>query len=184
MLINKILTCLLLLATTQLFAASNTEIVLGGRIHGKVTTSDNKPAEEVTVILKSGTKIRTTITNDNGLFEFTGLGQGNYQIEISGVGYETLNKDLLLQKASSLQVDFQLKIQTKTRNNSKRTSIKYTLSDGLLDNINAINIHTLTRGNGGKSPSRLSKPGIEYAFDSTAISRINGSCILLSECTK
>lgn len=113
MLFNKILTCLLLLATTQLFAAGNTEIVLGGRIHGKVTTSDNKPAEEVTVTLKSGVKIRTTITNDNGLFEFTGLGQGNYQIEISGVGYETLNKDLLLQKASSLQVDFQLKIQNK-----------------------------------------------------------------------
>ena len=113
MLFNKILTCLLLLATTQLFAANNTEIVLGGRIHGKVTTSDNKPAEEVTVILKSGAKVRTTITNENGLYEFTGLGLGNYQIEVSGVGYEPLNKDVVLQKNGSLVVDFKLKIQNK-----------------------------------------------------------------------
>ena len=111
---TKILSCLLFIITfTKICSANNTEIIIGGRIYGKVTTSDNKPAEEVTVILKAGAKIRTTTSNDNGYFEFTGLSQGNYQIEISYVGHASLKKDLVLQKGGSALISFQLKVQNK-----------------------------------------------------------------------
>ncbi len=92
--------------------ANNPEIIIGGRIYGKITTADNKPAEEVTVILKVGQKINTTITNEDGFFEFTGLSQGNYQIEISYIGHASLKKDLVLQKGGNLLLAFQLKIQS------------------------------------------------------------------------
>ena len=111
---NKIGACLIgIIVFANICYANNPEIIIGGRIYGKITTADNKPAEEVTVILKAGRKINTTITNEDGFFEFTGLSQGNYQIEISYIGHASLKKDLVLQKGGNLLLAFQLKIQSK-----------------------------------------------------------------------
>ncbi|MGC4037743.1 MAG: TonB-dependent receptor [Chitinophagaceae bacterium] len=59
-----------------------------GSIAGTITTTDDKPAGMVTVSVK-GTK-KNTLTADDGSFVFHNIAPGNYELEISLVGYETI----------------------------------------------------------------------------------------------
>lgn len=62
-----------------------------GTVKGKVVTSKNEPAENVSVMLK-GTKFGS-ITNENGNFEFKAP-QGNYTIVISQVGAKSQEREI------------------------------------------------------------------------------------------
>ena len=55
-----------------------------GIIKGQVVTADNKPAENVTVVLKSTKK--NTLTAEDGSFLFRNAPQGMQEIEVSLVG--------------------------------------------------------------------------------------------------
>jgi iron complex outermembrane receptor protein len=57
-----------------------------GIIKGTVTTSDGKPAEAVSVLIKE--KNKGAITDDKGFFEFRRLSPGNYTLVISFTGFE------------------------------------------------------------------------------------------------
>src|SRR4051812_15800647 len=59
-----------------------------GTIKGRVTTADGKPAPAVSVVLK-GTK-KAAVTEENGTFALHHVKSGNYELEISQVGYETI----------------------------------------------------------------------------------------------
>lgn len=80
-------------------------------IKGKIVTSDNKPAEGVTVQVK-GLKTATT-TNENGEFTIAKLPAGNYELEVSLIGYETLLQSITVEEGKALIANFTLKISDK-----------------------------------------------------------------------
>ncbi|MEX6688227.1 TonB-dependent siderophore receptor [Danxiaibacter flavus] len=82
-----------------------------GSIRGKVSTTDNKPAAMVNVILKNSRK--RVLTADDGSFTLRNIKPGEYQLEISLVGYETLEQSVLVEAGKSAQLNLQLKISEK-----------------------------------------------------------------------
>ena len=95
----------------QVFATENeNEDGLGG-VRGKVTTTDNKPAELVTVSLK-GTK-KSTLTGSDGSFIIRNIQPGNYEVEISLVGYETLTESVTIETNKTAEFALQLKVSDK-----------------------------------------------------------------------
>jgi iron complex outermembrane receptor protein len=82
-----------------------------GIIKGRVTTADGKPAPAVTVILK-GTK-KAVVTEENGTFSMLHVKAGNYDIEISQVGYATFVQPVQVEANKITAVSIQLKISEK-----------------------------------------------------------------------
>ncbi len=77
-----------------------------GIIKGKITTSDKKAAEGVTVVLEP---VHQTVTADNsGNFIFTNLPEGNYTILVSLVSYQDLSSSIQLEAGKTSTVDFEL----------------------------------------------------------------------------
>ncbi|KYP16047.1 carboxypeptidase-like regulatory domain-containing protein [Flavihumibacter sp. CACIAM 22H1] len=77
-----------------------------GIIKGKITTSDKKAAEGVTVVLEP---VHQTVTADNsGNFIFTNLPEGNYTILVSLVSYQDLSRSIQLEAGKTSTVDFEL----------------------------------------------------------------------------
>lgn len=79
-----------------------------GTIKGQVTTSDNKPASFVHVVLK-GTR-KNVITEDNGSFLLSKVVPGTYQLEVYLVGYETLYQQVVVEKDKITAVAVQLTV--------------------------------------------------------------------------
>ncbi|MGI4804189.1 MAG: TonB-dependent siderophore receptor [Janthinobacterium lividum] len=75
-------------------------------IKGHITTSDNKPADFVSVTIND--KNQGTLTNANGDFIFHKLKAGNYIIKVSAVGLSSQTKEISLNAAQNLVVDFML----------------------------------------------------------------------------
>ncbi|MGI4728500.1 MAG: carboxypeptidase-like regulatory domain-containing protein, partial [Janthinobacterium lividum] len=75
-------------------------------IKGHITTSDNKPADFVSVTIND--KNQGTLTNANGDFIFHKLKAGNYIIKVSAVGLSSQTKEISLNTAQILVVDFML----------------------------------------------------------------------------
>ncbi|BAV06651.1 iron complex outermembrane recepter protein [Filimonas lacunae] len=79
-----------------------------GTIKGQVTTSDNKPASFVHVVLKGTNK--GVMTEDNGSFLLNKVTPGTYQLEVSLVGYETLKQQVVVEKDKITAVAVQLTV--------------------------------------------------------------------------
>ncbi|RYE17020.1 MAG: carboxypeptidase-like regulatory domain-containing protein, partial [Sphingobacteriaceae bacterium] len=75
-------------------------------IRGHITTSDNKPADFVSVVLND--KSQGTLTNANGDFVFHKLRAGNYIIKVSAVGLSAQTKEISLNAAQVVTVNFML----------------------------------------------------------------------------
>ena len=82
-----------------------------GIIKGRVTTADGKPAATVSVRLK-GTK-KGTLTEDDGSFVIHRVPAGNYELEISQIGYETITQQVQVDGDKTIAVSIQLKISDK-----------------------------------------------------------------------
>jgi iron complex outermembrane receptor protein len=79
-----------------------------GIITGVLTTTDGKPAGGVTVTLKGSN--RTTLTDDDGHFSFRRLAPGNYEIEISFIGYESIDQSITVDGSKPARLMLQLKV--------------------------------------------------------------------------
>ena len=77
-----------------------------GIIKGQVSTSDNKPAAGVTVIVK-GSRLNA-ITDDDGQFAIYKVAPGTYDLEVSLIGYETLSQSVTIEKGNITAVSMQL----------------------------------------------------------------------------
>jgi iron complex outermembrane receptor protein len=77
-----------------------------GKINGKITLSDNSPAESIAVALKN-TKYNT-ITNFNGQYEFKNLKPGNYVLSIDGVGIKAIIETITISSNQTLTKNFKL----------------------------------------------------------------------------
>jgi len=93
-----------ILTSSSLLANDKNES--NGTIKGSITTSDNKPAGLVTVLLKELKK--TTITNDNGEFSFKNVPPGKYEVEVTYVGYSEIVKQVIVETDKTAAVSFQL----------------------------------------------------------------------------
>lgn len=77
-----------------------------GKITGKITLSDNTPAESVAVALKN-TKYNT-ITNFSGQYEFKNLKPGNYILSINGIGIKAITENITVSSNQTLTKNFKL----------------------------------------------------------------------------
>lgn len=81
-----------------------------GTIKGKVVTSDNQPASSVTVVLKGADK--NTIAED-GVFEFRRILPGTYTLQISLVGFESIEETVYVAQNKTATVSFKLTASNK-----------------------------------------------------------------------
>lgn len=77
-----------------------------GSIKGRITTSDNKPAESATIRVK-GTK-KAALSGSEGSFTIENLQPGNYVLEISSVGYKPLEKNVTVLANSTTDIVVEL----------------------------------------------------------------------------
>lgn len=77
-----------------------------GNIKGNIKTNENTPAVSVTVRLR-GTK-KATFTNNDGVFSFDNIHQGNYILEISSIGFESLEKEVSVSPGTISEISIQL----------------------------------------------------------------------------
>lgn len=71
-------------------------------ITGKVVTTDNKPAEAVSVGLAGTTK--GAITKYNGEFIIVNVQPGNYNLVFTGIGYKKLTKNIILTDGQTAKI--------------------------------------------------------------------------------
>ena len=96
---RAIFTGILFLMTWAVFAQNAT-------LQGKVVTSDGKPAEFVSVILKGTNK--GTIADAEGNYQLTNIKSGTYSIQVSFVGLKSESKKVTVRDNESQTIDFTL----------------------------------------------------------------------------
>ncbi|RXK82782.1 TonB-dependent receptor [Filimonas effusa] len=101
----KSLTYLLLLVV-PLFTLGKAVDPESGTIKGQVTTSDNKPASFVHIILKGARK--SVMTEENGSFILSKVAPGTYELEVLMVGYETLRQQVIVEQDKVTAIALQL----------------------------------------------------------------------------
>lgn len=89
------------LASSVLAQQSNT-----GSIKGTVETSDGKPAEGVSISVK--TLNRTTIANNDGVFELKSIPAGTQTLIVTLVGYTDLEQEVEVKASETSQINLQL----------------------------------------------------------------------------
>jgi iron complex outermembrane receptor protein len=113
-----------------------------GHIRGKVRTADDKPAAAVSVYVQ-GTK-KATLTREDGSFTIDNVKPGDYQLEVSLVGYETTSVPVRVEEGKTASVaivlkvsDLQLQAVTvaagKNAYNSRKLSPTLRLNESLID---------------------------------------------------
>ena len=102
-------TCALLLAVSTAFAQGSR-----GTISGEVTDQQGAVVSGAAVkLMKSGTKqeVRTTTTNDAGVYQFLEIDPGTYEIVITATGFnETRLQDAALEPNRVLRLDAKLTV--------------------------------------------------------------------------
>ncbi|HJT74826.1 MAG TPA: TonB-dependent receptor, partial [Chitinophaga sp.] len=79
-----------------------------GTIKGRITTSDNRNAASVTVVVKGTNK--NAITAEDGTFTIHRITAGTYQLEISLIGYQTQSQSVTVEKGKTTTVSLQLQL--------------------------------------------------------------------------
>ncbi len=101
----------LLLSTLATSVMARIDDKDNGRIKGIVTTSDNKPAAYVLVRIVQLQK--TTTTDENGVFQLENIKPGNYDVEISFVGYENVVRKVTVEATKTAELNIQLGVSSK-----------------------------------------------------------------------
>jgi len=96
-----------------------------GTITGRITTSDQKPAEFSTVILDGQTKVQV---DKSGNYKFQDLAAGTYTLSVSFVGQKTQVKTVQLSAGETLTADFSFASTSKDLNEVLIVGDKYNVS--------------------------------------------------------
>lgn len=100
---------LLIFSSLGIFAQTGT-----GTIKGKITTSDKKAAEGVTVVLEP---INRTVTADNGgNFSFSNLPEGKYALLVSLVSFQDVSRIVQLEAGQTSTIDIELSLSDRELN--------------------------------------------------------------------
>jgi TonB-dependent receptor len=99
---------LIVLLTFNLFANAQKTT---GIISGKITDSEtNFSLPGATIRLEGGNKY--TYSNQNGEFEFLNIPEGNYQVEITYIGYEKQTQEVKVEAGKNTNITFALTTTT------------------------------------------------------------------------
>ncbi len=79
-----------------------------GTIKGTITTNDGQPAAYVSVQVKG--KNRGVVTDNKGEFIFRKMQPGHYSIQVSLIGYESNEQEVVVQGGQTATVTLQLKL--------------------------------------------------------------------------
>jgi len=104
----KLLLCLFFLVTANSFAQST------GNIKGTVQTSDNMPAEGVSVTLKGLN--RTTIADNNGVFTIKNVPEGNITLIVTLVGNNDVEQNVTIASGETATVNITLSLSNNELN--------------------------------------------------------------------
>jgi len=80
----------------------------GGNLKGIIKTSDNKPAEGVSLSIKGTNK--NTIAGNNGAYEIKNIPSGNYILVVTLVGYDDIQKEITITSGEITTTDLQLNL--------------------------------------------------------------------------
>jgi iron complex outermembrane receptor protein len=97
----------ILIIFSSVSVLANNPIEGTGIIRGRVTTTDSKPASEVTVLIK-GTS-RMTLTDEDGTFEFRKLQPGAYTLQFSYAGMDRQETSVEVANETVVPVSMQLR---------------------------------------------------------------------------
>lgn len=147
--IKKILFILVVLLTAQTVFANEEEPT--GGLKGTVVTNDNKPAADVEIQIKSTNK--TAVTDEEGNFIIHAIKSGNYVLQVSLVGYETITQNINIQSSKTTSVFITLQLSQKqlqdvivtTTNKFKSTESNYANKMPLASIDNAQSYSTVTQ---------------------------------------
>jgi len=115
-----------------------------GNLKGKITTTDNQPAEYVSVRIKNS--IIGTTTDENGNFEIRKIKPGQYILQISLLGYSDLEIEVTVKQNESADLKIQMKqtyaeLQNIILEASKQSKyVETKISEGLRLNLPLIEI--------------------------------------------
>ncbi|RBA29475.1 TonB-dependent receptor [Flavobacterium tibetense] len=99
---------LIVMLTFNLFATAQKTT---GIISGKITDSEtNFSLPGATIRLEGGNKY--TYSNQNGEFEFLNIPEGNYQVEITYIGYEKQTQEVKVEAGKNTNITFALTTTT------------------------------------------------------------------------
>ncbi|MBW1656502.1 TonB-dependent receptor [Flavobacterium quisquiliarum] len=98
--------CLLLFFSCNVFAQQNL-----GKIKGVITTSEGELAVGVNIILKNSKY--STISNEDGAFEFNRLKSNRYTLQVSLTGYETVEKQITVTADETTIINLKLTVSNK-----------------------------------------------------------------------
>ena len=132
-----LLLCLALISVNTVFGQQQNAV-----IKGKVYTSNNKPAEGVTITLKG--KNKTTITNNDGAFTLKNIPEGDYTLIVSLIGNNDIEKKV-----------------TAKNNETTPVTITLTLSNNELNQVVILSNKSAFKTNRISSSLRLQSPIIE-----------------------
>ncbi|RFM26157.1 TonB-dependent siderophore receptor [Deminuibacter soli] len=127
-----------------------------GHIKGKVLTADDKPAAAVSVNIQGSKK--ATLTEEDGSFSIDNVKPGDYQLEVSLVGYESSIVPVTVTEGKTASVSIMLKVSGQQlqdvtvksgRNgyNARQVSPTLRLNEPLIDvsqNIQIVNSKVMT----------------------------------------
>ena len=111
------------------------------QVSGKITDTNSNPLAFANVILHhhKDQAVTGTTTNNQGEFSFSGLPDGDYRLEISMIGYKTINGESfsLSSETPKVQENFILQEETEMLGDviveSKRPKIRQTAEKLILD---------------------------------------------------
>ncbi|MGF6849162.1 iron complex outermembrane receptor protein [Chitinophaga sp. W3I9] len=82
-----------------------------GALKGTVYTSDKKAAAYVTIVMKEAR--RSVLTDETGSFQINRILPGSYELVISLMGYETLQRSITIRPGSTETISLQLQVSEK-----------------------------------------------------------------------
>lgn len=97
-----------------------------GDLNGTVTDANGEPLMFFNVLLKdtADVLIKAEVTDEQGRFRISGILPGDYRLEISGIGYETLRRELQLGRENTDLGVLQLQPAAETLEEVTVTAIK------------------------------------------------------------
>lgn len=137
----RLSTPLTVFLTLVLFHFSHASNNGPGTLEGHITTSDGKPAASVTITLIGTSK--NTVTGEDGTFSINKIPTGNYQVEISLVGYETVVREVSIEQNKTIFIDVRLNVSSTSLQQVIITSGKSKYSHKETDQVARMPLRTL-----------------------------------------
>lgn len=103
--------CLLMGLLIVPFATFAQRAEKNGTIKGTITTSDGKPAEAASIILKETKK--NALSEEDGSFSIQGIQPGNYELIASLLGYQSVQQTVKIEDGKTTSITLKLNASSK-----------------------------------------------------------------------